>query len=217
MLIAHPELADENFLPLNGFEIEANEPKDCGKKVRKCCHLCFIAMDPDNQKMPFYHRTKYLFGNAPNYRDQLQYDESQPDYERVYHPDCVNEMIAMGKKNGFFVTYNHPIWSLEDHGDYMAYDGMDAMEIYNHSSASAGFPEYNAIVYDEMLRGGKRLFCVSADDNHNRQSETSGKWDSFGGFVMIKADRLDYKTITAALREGHFYASQGPRIHDLYI
>ena len=57
ILIAHPELADEHFLPLNGFEAELNESKDCGMQARKTCHLCFVSLDPDNpnRKEPHSH------------------------------------------------------------------------------------------------------------------------------------------------------------------
>ena len=41
--------------------------------------------------------------------------------------------------------------------------------------------------------------------------------DSFGGFVMIKAPKLEYKAITDALFNGDFYASQGPEIKSLYV
>ena len=41
--------------------------------------------------------------------------------------------------------------------------------------------------------------------------------DSFGGFTVIKADSLDYETVTAALEAGNFYASQGPEIYDLWV
>ncbi len=60
-----------------------------------------------------------------------------------------------------------------------------------------------------MLRCGKRIFCVATDDNHNKKN------DSFGGFTMIKADKLEYKAITDALLKGNFYASMGPEIHSL--
>ena len=40
---------------------------------------------------------------------------------------------------------------------------------------------------------------------------------SVGGFVMIKADKLEYSTVTDALFSGNFYASQGPEIKELYI
>ena len=33
---------------------------------------------------------------------------------------------------------------------------------------------------------------------------------------MIKAEKLDYETITKALLDGNFYASQGPKITALY-
>lgn len=217
VLVPHPELNDEHFLALNGFEAEVIVTKESGLKIRKTCHLCYIAKEPDQVTMPFFHREKYFVGAGKNYVDRVRYDERHTDYERTYTPACINEMIALGKENGYFVTYNHPVWSLENYADYMAYEGMDAMEIYNHSSAAEGYPEYNAVAYDDMLRGGKRIYCVSADDNHNRQPETSGRWDSFGGFVMIKAESLDYRTITSALERGDFYASQGPHIHELTL
>jgi hypothetical protein len=34
---------------------------------------------------------------------------------------------------------------------------------------------------------------------------------------MIKADQLEYRTITKALEDGNFYASQGPEIHDIWV
>ncbi len=217
ILIAHPELADENFLPLNGFEAEVKTPKVEGEYIRKTCHFCFIATDPDNLTMPFYHRTKDLFGNALNYRDQLKIDETQPDFVRAYTPERINEMVRMGREKGFFVIYAHPTWSLENYADYMNYEGMHAMEICNYSSLCAGFNEQNEREYDDMLRGGKRIFCVATDDNHNKYPENSKRWDSFGGFIMIKADELKYETITKALLDGNFYASEGPKIHALWV
>ena len=89
---------------------------------------------------------------------------------------------------------------------------MDAMEICNYGCVIAGWQDYNPRVYDDMLRAGKRIFCTATDDNHNGRHK-----DSFGGFTVIKADRLDYPTVFKALKDGHFYASQGPAIHELFI
>jgi hypothetical protein len=85
------------------------------------------------------------------------------------------------------------------------------MEILNYSSFHAGYPQYNPRVYDDMLKGNKRIYCTATDDNHNRKN------DSGGGFVMIKADALDYNKITNALVKGDFYASQGPKINALWV
>ena len=217
IMLPHHDLTDENFLALTGFEMEFNEWNKPEFAVTKTAHFCFIALSPDQRKQPNRPHDGYLFGNAKNYVDQVKYDESHTDYERSFSPECVNDMIRMGRENGFFVTYNHPTWSQEDYNDYMAYKNFNAMEICNYSSYSLGYPEYNERVYDDMLRGGERLYCIGADDNHNRHPEASGLWDSFGAFTMIKAENLEYETITEALVNGHFYASQGPKIHELWF
>lgn len=210
--IAHPDLRDEDFLPLNGFEIEVGA-KDGPRRAAKCCHLCFIALDEKNLIHPLWHRSKYLASHAPEHKDEVLFDENVPDFEREYTPENINTMIKIGREKGFFVTYNHPTWSQESYPEYMAYSGMNAMEICNYGSCCLGFPDYNARVYDDMLRDGKKIYCIGADDNHNR----FGNNDSFGAFTMIKADKLEYGAITKALESGNFYASQGPEIYDLYV
>lgn len=215
--IPHPELADENFLPLNGMELAVMDDEPVWV-LKPLMHMCLIALEPDNFLQPCYHRTKYLdYGNAPNYRDQIRFDESLPDYEREYTPECVSDIMKTAREKGFFVTYNHPYWSQETPAQSCNYHGMHAMEICNYATLVNGYPEYDEKEYDYMLRSGERIFCIAADDNHNHNPADSRKWDSFGGFTMIKAEKLDYKTITDALVAGHFYASQGPEIHALWM
>lgn len=209
ILLDRKHLCDENFLALNGYEMEINESGEYWPKT-KCCHLCYIALEPDNLNQACWHRSAYLFGNAPKYRDMVKFDESKTDFVRSYTPECINAMIAEGRNNGFFVTYNHPSWSLENLDIYGKYCGMNAMEICNYGCFEAGYGDYNEKEYDDMLRGGQKIFCISTDDNHNHRS------DSFGGFTMINAEKLEYRTITKALENGDFYASQGPEIYELW-
>ena len=213
ILIAHDELNDENFLALHGFEMEINEP---GSPIKRTCHLCFIGIDPENMTQPLWHRTKYLFGNAPTHREEVVFDDTLPDYVRSYTHEGVNEVIATAQKKGFFVTYNHPTWSREDFSHYSGYVGMNAFEIMNGSCLASGYEDYNPRVYDDMLRMGKKLYCIGADDNHNGHPDGSRRSDSGLGFTVIKADKLDYRTITQALLDGSFYASEGPEIYELY-
>jgi hypothetical protein len=93
----------------------------------------------------------------------------------------------------------------------MGYHGMHAMEVFNSLSFSDGYPDYNEKEYDDMLRGGERIYCIAADDSHG------GLKEFYQGFTMIKADKLEYRTITDALVKGNFYASQGPRIDELWF
>jgi len=120
-------------------------------------------------------------------------------------------------EDGFFVTYNHPAWSLETSMQYCNYHGMHAMEIINYGCVVEGFEDYNERAYDEMLReGGERIFSVATDDNHNRYPYGNPRCDSLGGFTMIKAEELTYEKITEALMRGDFYASEGAEINELW-
>ena len=102
-------------------------------------------------------------------------------------------MIKRGRDGGFFVTYNHPTWSLESYPEYSGYKGMNAMEITNYASQVEGYDVDNGHAYDDILRGGERIFCVSTDDNHNHNPDNDPRSDSFGGYVMINAPKLGYR------------------------
>lgn len=215
IMLSHSYLNDESFLALNGYEMEITEQLEDETLPRKNCHICLIALDPDNLTQVCYHRSKYLFGNAPKHRHKIVYDKEKPDFERVYSADGINQIFETGRNSGFFVTYNHPTWSMETYEQYSKYHHMHAMEICNFGCMAMGYAEYNERVYDEMLRGGERICCIATDDNHNYDSADSRFFDSFGGFTVIKAPRLEYKAVTDALVAGHFYASQGPEIYSL--
>jgi len=217
IMIDHNDLADDDFLPLRGYEMEITEPSNGREnKFLKTCHLCLIALESDNFRQVCYHRSKYVFKGALEHLDEVKFYEDEPDFERYYTPERINEVIKIARDKGFFVTYNHPSWSLESYPEYIKYEGMNALEIYN-STEVHGFGDYNPRVYDDILRAGRRIYCIAADDNHNggvpgRKSDTA-----FKGFTMIKADKLQYESITTALKDGHFYASTGPEIYSLYI
>lgn len=213
MLVAHHELTDEGFLMLTGFEIGFDEEKEDFLEAR-VCDLCVIALSKDNFVQPCFHRTKY---HNPERNHEIVFDEKEPDFERAYDPECINKAIEVCRKKGFFVTYNHPAWSLEHYEDYIAYKGMNAMEICNYSSFIDGYDEYNGKAYDDFLRKGERIFCIAADDNHNRRDPHCRMWDSFGAFTMIKAESLTYESVADALKNGNFYSSQGPEIYGLYL
>ena len=213
IFLQHNDLTDDTFLALNGYEMEVNQRKADATLASGCsktCHMCLIALDPDMVTPVCWHREKYLFRNAVNYRDQVKNDESLPDYERVYSGEGISEMMTLGREGGFFVTYNHPTWSTEDYTDYTNYNGMHAMEIVNHECVVNGYADHNERVYDDMLNVGKRIYCVATDDCHNLKG-------MFGGATVIKADKLEYKAITNALVNGNFYATEGPEIKQLYI
>ncbi len=216
IFISHNDLTDDGFLALNGFELEINEETYKGWKFTKCCHICYIALDKNIVIQPMWNE-KYLFGNSVDHKNEVETDKSLPPYERRYNSECISEMMQNGREKDFFVTYNHPTWSLESYPEYISYNNMNAFEMFNGGCIAAGYDDYNPRVYDDMLRNGKRIYCIGADDNHNIHPRNTRNWDSGVAFTVIKAENLEYKTITDALVNGNFYASEGPEINALWF
>ena len=211
ILIPHHELTDSEFIALSGFEAQFNgENRYPGNPKEKKCHICFIAKNPDITEQPCWNEQYAYIGNCAKYREQVKFDRESYGFQREYTPECINEMVRITKEKGFFATYNHPAWSMETYEQYAQYSEFDAVEIFNTGSEMLGIASTAPYAYDDMLRNGRKLFAVAADDTHR-------DYDAFGGFVMIKADELKYEAITEALANGDFYASQGPLFHDIYI
>lgn len=209
IMVPHPELNDDTFLALNGYENEQLINQKEPVPRRKDCHFCYIALKKDNITMPYYS-PKSIWGNGKLLKDQVKFNYDHTIETWGYNADITNQCIKLAREAGFFVTYNHPVWSGEHYTDYIKYTGMSAMEIANYGCLVGGYNDYVPYIYDEFLRKGERLYVIAADDNHSAKS-------SCGGWTMIKADALEYEKITDALVKGNFYASLGPEIHELWM
>lgn len=214
-LFEHSYLDDEEFLTITGYELSINEDKQGDFKFVKTCHLNLFAREQKNTTHICFHPW-YMWCGDKSLIPLLKYKGEY--YVRKYTPECINDIIKTANENGFLVSYNHPHWSLENLYDYGQYEGMFAMEIYNHcSDRIAGINTYSIQAYDDMLRLGKRIYCLAVDDNHSPHPYGHPYCDMFGGFTMIKAKELRYDLIIKALEKGDFYASLGPEIYSLYI
>ncbi len=209
-------LNDEDFLTVTSCELAIKEfPKESTLKNygMKVCHLNLYALEPDNTITPCYNSVYDHFSN-PDIEDKIHFEG---EYERVYGTDGINDIIKTANEKGFIVSYNHPTWSLENATDYLGYEGLFAVEIYNHNCEVVGIPSYCQNVFDDILRSGKDIFCTMCDDAHSKYEADTPKCDMFGGWVMINAEKLTYKSIMTALQKGDFYASQGPEIKSLTL
>lgn len=211
VMVPHTELNDDHFLALSGYETEimSDYPLDSSFKYRQTCHICLIAPEPDARQVYWtnVYVTKMLRDKHP---ELVATYADVPDTKRVFSPEGISDLMQTARRNGFFVTYNHPYWSLADYKMLSAYHGMHALEIYNHGCAMGGYDEYDPQLMDAMLRGGQRVYFVAADDNHGKRSQC-------GGWCMICAEKLEYRAVMNALHSGHFYASTGPQIKELWF
>jgi hypothetical protein len=211
-LFYHSELDDDDFITIPAVEYEFNEQRGENFDNWIVCHLCVYKKDRSDIYQlgidPDWIHPKFRWMNDPVLKTKAV---SRGELLCKDHtPENINHAIKRLKDAGYIVTYNHPRWSMEDYSVYMQYEGMNNLEIYNTASVIDGFQDNNGIVFDDMLRAGKRVFCVAADDNHNEKH-------MFGGFIMIAADSLDYDKIMDAFEKGEFYASCGPIIEDIYV
>lgn len=215
--VDHSDMIEDDFVVLNGYEAYVRDNNDISQgRFYRTVHMNFIAKKPGT---PLHIMPDPVYGKHPTKHAPLEeLPHAGGICTRSYTPGCINRMIQCARDNGYMVFYNHPSWSRESLTQVTQYRGLTGMEVYNNGVCKVdGYSGDDAKVYDELLRMGQRIFCLANDDNHNNYPLESTLSDSFGGFNMIKAEKLDYESITAAIEKGDFYCSTGPQIEKLYM
>lgn len=210
---SHSYLNDDEFLAITGYETYVRPDPDCRYDVySKEIHINLFARDPENEAIVCYNPKccKYM---SDEQKEKLKKVGSQKT--REYSVEYINELIQTARENGYIAAYNHPWWSMEDEADILKYEGFFSMEMCNYGSYLIGHLEYNAALYDKMLSCGKRIFCHSADDNHNAEPVGSPECDSFGGFTMIMPEAFTYDAVIKAMETGEMYSSMGPEFREI--
>lgn len=110
---------------------------------------------------------------------------------------------------GCITTYNHPVWSRVEAEEFIYTEGLWALEIFNYNTVNESNTGSDTLNWDQMLRKGKRIAAVAADDNHNE-----GYFDdACGGFIVVKSDELTHESILKNMISGNYYSSAGPEIY----
>ena len=209
----HSHMNEEDFLMLTGYEGYVRKSADATPtRFDSEIHVNFLAKDPKNLNFICYnpHYCKYL--TAEQQDALIKVGSQRP---REYSVEYINEYIRTAVENGYLVTYNHPVWSMESEADILAYEGYFSFEICNGGTIVMGHEEHNGTLYNRMLSAGKRVFCHAADDNHNKHPEGSRDYDSLVAWTMIMADELSYDKIIEAMESGEMYASMGPELKEV--
>lgn len=208
-LINHSYLNDEDFLALVSAEIMLKEDPNessLGKTDMKVTHFNAFALNQKETITPCYDKRYDIYSSDYT----LSLTKYEDEYRREFTVEGKNELIKKMHEKGFIVSYNHPSWSLEDEFDYINYENIDIVEIYNGNCMTNTYCD-DEHVFEDMLRHGKKVYCMCTDDNHNSRE------DSFLGWVNIEADNLEYNEIINAIKNGEFYASTGPEIYSLKV
>jgi len=123
------------------------------------------------------------------------------------------ELAARARAQGAFVAIAHPAWSRLTIEDGRALKDAHAVEVYNHSNGLETDRGEGFYLLDQLLNDGRKLTAIAGDDAHFRH----GDFDAFGGFIEVKAESCEPQSLLQALKDGQFYSSQGPRIHDVSL
>ena len=110
---------------------------------------------------------------------------------------------------GAFVALPHPEWYALTLADALSAEAAVAVEMVNGMCGyESGRGEGSALL-DQMLNAGRRVGCIATDDAHRYGPELHSGW------VMVKAAENAPDPILAALKTGHYYATEGPLIEDI--
>jgi hypothetical protein len=110
---------------------------------------------------------------------------------------------------GAFIGIAHPAWYSLSLADAETLDAAHAIEIYNHGCHLMHDKGDGAYLLDGMLDKGHRLLTYACDDAHFRSPDFGGGW------IELKAEANEPDAVLNALKNGHFYSTQGPRIDDI--
>ena len=116
------------------------------------------------------------------------------------------EIIDEIHRAGGLAGLAHPAWSLNSDSQIAGLRDIDFVEIYNSVS---GLPRncrpYSGVLLDTLASRGYIYRLAATDDMHVHIKE-----DTCRSYIMVQAEECTEEAILKAIREGRYYASQGP-------
>jgi hypothetical protein len=134
-----------------------------------------------------------------------------PDFTPLAGQESAADLAARARAAGAYVAIAHPQWSGLTLDDARLIDAAHAVEVYNHGCAVGCDRPDGFHTLDLLLTEGRRLDLIATDDAHFSEP------DHFGGWVMVKARENEPEALLDALKDGHFYSTQGPELRDIRV
>ena len=174
----------------------------------------------------------WVEGDAGRYDDMLlfpgcEFDTGDMVHSPVYHivgagmaektglrPDSKRNpqvIIDSIHEAGGIAILAHPSWSITDPGRVMELRGIDGAEIYNTISGIPwnGERADSSLYFDIWATNRRIYYAMGADDAHGYTGEETTS------YIMVNSAEKTQESLMKAIREGNFYASQGPVIKQI--
>jgi len=131
-----------------------------------------------------------------------------PDHELAESPQALTDaVIALGG----LPFFAHPYWTGQTSAEMASIRGIVGIEVFNSVCEKEVSLGYASVHWDELLARGLRLNALAVDDVHWKRGAQGG------GFVMVRTESPNERSILEALRNGYFYSSTGPKIAGLRV
>ena len=208
IMIPHPELLDENFVPIAGMEIAIDKTENW-KNYQNTYHLNIYAPEVNRSVSATFCEAN---ASKREHTKAMITDEMRAvaQEKREYTKEFAQKMIDIATEEGCLVSFNHPVWSLNTRDDYSGLKGFFGVEWMNTGCDMSGYIDTMQPIAELLSEGERMCYPLATDDIHTMK-QLGKSW------CQIKAEKLDYDTIFEALRKGDFYSSNGPEIHELYV
>ena len=133
------------------------------------------------------------------------------DFRGIINSDrLIEEIDAIHQQKGLPVIA-HPYWSgitseilREIKHEYM-------IEIYNAVCDIEWHKGYSVSIWDELLSRNRGIMGIAVDDCHFIKDLN----DFAQAWIMVNTDELSWNTLSAALKAGRFFSTQGPQIRSI--
>ncbi len=139
------------------------------------------------------------------------------DFARTAPGETGPQLAARAAASGAFVIVAHPAYYGLTVADIETMNAAHALEIYNGASALAYEMGDSGHILDVVISRGRRIDACATDDAHFGHPEFPQYPDHGLGWVQVRAEENDPDALVAALKAGHFYASEGPELLDVSI
>ncbi len=110
---------------------------------------------------------------------------------------------------GGMAVLAHPAWSLNTKDDVKSLSGISLLEIYNTvSDVHESCRPYSGYIVDILANDGIAFPLIATDDTHYCDGTDETK-----SYIMVNAESNSIKDILTAIKNGNFYATQGPELY----
>ncbi len=104
----------------------------------------------------------------------------------------------------------HPYWTGIEPGKLELPESVSGIEVFNAGCELECGRGLSGVHWDEALGSGQRCLALATDDSHHPGFDSDFAW------TWVRATR-DRESVLEALRDGNFYGTAGPLVHEVEV